>query len=78
MPEGRGEEREQVTPESVERVSVEETRREVEAGRALLVCAYEDDSKCRQMPLANAITLNDLQRRIDSVPRNQTLIFYCA
>jgi len=78
MSEGRGQEREQVTPESVERVSVEEARREVEAGRALLVCAYEDESKCRQMPLANAITLNDLQRRIDSVPRNQTLIFYCA
>jgi len=78
MSEGRGEEREQVTPESVGRVSVEEARREVEAGRALLVCAYEDESKCRQMPLANAITLNDLQRRIDSVPHNQTLIFYCA
>jgi hypothetical protein len=78
MPEGRGQERGQVTPEEVERVSVEEARREVEAGRALLVCAYEDESKCRQMPLENAIRLNDLQRRIDSVPRNQTLIFYCA
>ena len=69
---------EPVTPESVERVSVEQARREVEAGRALLVCAYEDESKCRQMRLANALTLHDLQRRVDSVPRNQALIFYCA
>jgi hypothetical protein len=77
MQQGRGQ-GEQVTPESVERVSVEEARREVEAGRALLVCAYEDESKCRQMRLENAVSLNDLQRRVDSVPRNQTLIFYCA
>ena len=70
--------REQVTPEQIERVSVDAARREVEAGRALLVCAYEDESKCRQMRLANALTLHDLQRRVDSVPRNQALIFYCA
>ena len=69
---------EPVTPESVERVSVEQARREVEAGRALLVCAYDDESKCRQLRLENAIALHDLQRRVDSVPRNQTLIFYCA
>ena len=67
-----------VTPERVERVSVDTARREVEAGRALLVCAYDDESKCRQLRLENAIALHDLQRRVDSVPRNQTLIFYCA
>jgi len=44
----------------------------------LLVCAYDDENKCRQMRLANAVTLHDLQRRMDSIPRNQTLIFYCA
>jgi len=69
---------ERVTPEQIERVSVAEARREVENGRALLVCAYEDESKCRQLRLENAITVHDLQRRVDSVPRNQTLIFYCA
>ena len=50
----------------------------MEAGRALLVCAYEDESKCRRMRLENAISLGELQRRIESVPRDQTLIFYCA
>ena len=64
--------------EDVERVPVDEARRDVEAGRALLVCAYDDGEKCRQLRLENAIALTDLERRIDSVPRNQTLIFYCA
>jgi hypothetical protein len=74
MPEGRS----QIRPEDVERVGVDEARREVEAGRALLVCAYDDEAKYRQLRLENAIALHDLQRRVDSVPRNQTLIFYCA
>jgi hypothetical protein len=75
MQQGRGD---QVKPEQIERVSADEARREVEAGRALLVCAYDDESKCRQLRLENAVTLQDLQRRADSVPRNQALIFYCA
>ena len=59
-------------------MKVEQARREVEAGRALLVCAYDDESKCRELRLENAIALHDLQRRVESVPRNQMLIFYCA
>ena len=65
-------------PEDVERVGVEETRCEVAAGRALLVCAYDDDAKYRKLRLENSVSLHDLQRRVESVPRNQTLIFYCA
>ena len=65
-------------PDNIERVPAEDARRDVEAGRALLVCAYDDVSKCRQLRLENAIALHDLQRRADSVPHNQTLIFYCA
>jgi hypothetical protein len=62
----------------VERIGVAQARREVEAGRALLVCAYDDERKCRELRLENAIALHDLQRRVDSVPHNQALIFYCA
>ena len=65
-------------PEDVVRVRVDEARREVEAGRALLVCGYDDDAKCRKFRLENSVSLHDLQRRVESVPRNQTLIFYCA
>jgi hypothetical protein len=75
MPQAQGR---PVKPDEVERVGVDEARREVEAGRVLLVCAYDDAEKCRKLRLENAIALHDLQRRVDSVPRNQTLIFYCA
>ena len=64
--------------DAIERVRPEEARREVMAGRALLVCAYDDESKCRQLALDGAITLHDLQRRAATLPRNQALIFYCA
>ena len=67
-----------VGADAIERVSPEEARGEVESGRALLVCAYDDEAKYRQMRLQHAVTLHDLQRRVDSIPRNQTLIFYCA
>jgi hypothetical protein len=62
----------------VERISPEDARREVEAGRAVLVCAYEDEARCRQLRLENAISLNELRRRIDTIPRDRTLIFYCG
>jgi hypothetical protein len=63
--------------EGVERVSVEEARREVQAARALLVCAY-DDAKCARVPLQGATTLSDLTRRAPSLSRDQQIIFYCA
>jgi hypothetical protein len=61
----------------VERVGVEEARREVQAGRALLVCAY-DDARCARVPLQGAITASELQRRAPSLLRDQPIIFYCA
>jgi hypothetical protein len=64
-------------PESVERVGVEEARGEVESGRALLVCAY-DDARCSRIRLPGAITARELEQRATSLPRDQELIFYCA
>jgi hypothetical protein len=63
--------------EDVERVGVEETRREVESGRALLVCAY-DDARCARVRLQGSITARELGQREASLPRDQELIFYCA
>lgn len=62
----------------VPRISPAEARRRVQQGQALLVCGYEDDSKCRAMALEGAITVSDLQRRLGSLPKSQELIFYCA
>jgi hypothetical protein len=61
----------------VERVGVGEARREVEAGRALLVCAY-DDERCARMPLQGAITRRALEQRAPSLLRDHVIIFYCA
>jgi hypothetical protein len=63
--------------EQVERVGVEDARRAVESGRALLVCAY-DDARCARLRLQGSITVRELEQRAASLPRDQALIFYCA
>ena len=61
----------------VERVGVADARGATSAGRALLVCAY-DDARCARVRLEGAITLSDLERRAASLPKSQEIIFYCA
>ena len=62
----------------VPRIDVEESRRRVAGSGALLVCAYADDAKCRQVGLQGATTLSELERRATSLPKDQELIYYCA
>ena len=63
---------------AVPRVAVEEARRKVTAGEALLVCAYGDDVKCGQVGLEGSITLTELESRRPSLPKDKEIIFYCA
>ena len=44
----------------------------------LLVCAYEDEAYCREIALPHSITLQDLRRRLASLPRTQSIVFYCT
>jgi hypothetical protein len=60
------------------RISPQEARRKVQAGEALLVCAYDSDEKCRQNQLDGAIPLTEFQAQSGSVPKNRELLFYCA
>ena len=60
------------------RIDVGEAHRKVSASEALLVCAYDDDTKCGASGLPGAIALTQLQAQESSVPRNKELIFYCA
>ena len=62
----------------IERISVQETRRKAEASQALLVCAYDDEAKYRMLDLDGSISLPSFQSRIDSLPKTQEIIFYCA
>ena len=60
------------------RISPEEVRGKVTSGSALLVCAYEDDEKCKKVNLEGAIFLTELTSRLSALPKDRELIFYCA
>lgn len=60
------------------RVGPEEVRPKVEPGETLLVCAYEDDGKFRQIQLSGAISLSEFKSRLPSLPKSQEIVFYCA
>jgi hypothetical protein len=62
----------------VRRIGPEEARRRAASGQALLVCAYENEAKCSRMKLEGAITLKELEARLDSIPTERELIFYCG
>jgi hypothetical protein len=64
----------------IERIPPEDAFEEVSSGEALLVCAYDDDEKCRKMQLENSLTLDELEEllRQGEVSRDRRLIFYCA
>ena len=62
----------------IERISVEEARRKVTANQALLVCAYEDDAKCKALALEGSMPLTAFQSKAASLPKNQEIIFFCA
>jgi rhodanese-related sulfurtransferase len=58
------------------RISPEETRQKVLAGRALLVCAYADYEKFTKYHLEGAIPLSDLYAREGGLSKDQEIIFY--
>jgi hypothetical protein len=62
----------------IPRIEVQEARRRVAAGRALLVCAYDDEEKCRQLALEGAISLARFRSLLPTLPQNRGLIFYCG
>jgi hypothetical protein len=62
----------------VARIPVQEARQKATGGRALLVCAYEDEAKCDKIKLEGAISLKRFESRLPSLGRNQEIIFYCA
>jgi hypothetical protein len=64
--------------DGIDRISVEDARKKVQANQALLVCAYEDDAKCRKLSLEGSIPLTSFQAKAASLPKNQEIIFFCA
>jgi hypothetical protein len=62
----------------VSRIGVEEARRKASAGRALLVCAYDDERKCSKINLQGSINMAQFTSRVATLTKDQEIIFYCA
>jgi rhodanese-related sulfurtransferase len=60
------------------RVSPEEVHQKLKAGKAILVCAYEDESKFKKMYLQGAISLSEFKSKLSSLSKDQEIVFYCA
>ena len=64
---------------SATRVSPDDVRRRMGSGsRPLLVCAYDDAEKCRQVHLDGAIDMAELQARLPALSKEAEIVFYCA
>jgi hypothetical protein len=61
-----------------QRIDPEQARAAVETGSALLVCAYDDEEKCQNYGLKNAISLTELQRQEAALSKDRKIFFYCA
>jgi hypothetical protein len=62
----------------IERISVADARRKVQANQALLVCAYPDEAKFNGVRLEGAISLASFEGRAATLPKGQEIIFYCG
>jgi len=62
----------------VERIDVSTARTETAHGKALLVCGYEDDAKCRKNRLDGSIPFARFASMAPTLPKNKEIIFYCA
>lgn len=60
-----------------ERLKAAEVRRRVGAG-AMLVCAYDDVGKCRKTGVTESIPYPEFKDQLDSVPKSQEIVFFCA
>jgi hypothetical protein len=60
----------------IERISAQQARTRATSNQALLVCAYEDEAKCRMLNLDGSISFAGLQSRAASLPKTQEIIFY--
>ena len=61
-----------------ERITSEEVIQKLKTGKALLVCAYEDDAKFKKVHLQGAISLKEFKSKLPSLAKEQEVVFYCA
>ena len=59
-----------------ERVTAKDVYDKLKSGKALLVCAYEDEMKFKAMRLGGAISLNEFRAKLSSLANDQEIVFY--
>lgn len=64
--------------DQVKRIDATQAREKSRTGEAVLVCAYEDENRCRQLLLDGAMTLAEFEATLSTRSRNDEIIFYCA
>lgn len=59
-------------------VHVEEARELFEEKNAVLVCAYDDDGKCRKLGVEGSIPMSEFRSKVDRLPKTQPIVFVCG
>ena len=60
----------------IERISAQQAHAKTKANQALLVCAYEDEAKCRMLNLEGSISFTSFKSQAQSLPKSKEIIFY--
>jgi len=60
------------------RCPADRARREIASGQAFLVCAYDDEEKCRKLMFEGALTLKQFEESLGALPADRDILFYCA
>ena len=42
----------------------------------LLVCAYDDEERCRSIRIPGSITIRELREQLPSIPQDKDIVFY--
>ncbi|MGM0423955.1 MAG: ArsR family transcriptional regulator [Thermodesulfobacteriota bacterium] len=62
----------------LQRISAREAREKSLSGEAKLVCAYNNEDRCRSILLQGSMHLQEFLNELPGLAYDQEIIFYCA
>jgi hypothetical protein len=60
------------------RITPQDAYEKVKAREAILVCGYEDEERFKALRLEMAISFDEFQKMLPTLPMDREIIFYCA